>query len=328
MKTLRTAFRTLLLAVAGWACAHAQGQAFPSRTVTLVVPWPSGGAADFTARTLAKELESVLGQTVIVDNAVGAGGSLGVAKALRAPVDGHTLLLSSPLDVILAPLSFPGAGYRSEDVRAVALLGQSDLMLVSRKDLGARTLDQLAAQIKAQPDKPLSYCALANGSIHHLIGEHLRALAAVKLLAVPYSGLGPCVNDLIGGRVDLAYLPVAGSYPALVDSNALRALAVFSESAHPRLPEVPTARQTPGFESLVISLWAGVHVHAQVPEATLLRLNEAVNAAMARPEVRQALQGTGVTVFPAMTPAQAQAAYLQTVRQFRAMSLQVTGRKP
>jgi tripartite-type tricarboxylate transporter receptor subunit TctC len=328
LPTFLTCLRTFTLLGAWCVAALAQAQAFPSRPVTLVVPWPAGGAADFVARALVKELEPLLGQPVVVDNVPGAGGSLGVAKALRAPADGHTLLLSSPLDVILAPLGFPAAGYRSEDARAVSLLGQTDLMLVTRKDLGANTLPELIALIKTLADKPPTYCAMGSGSVNHLVGEKLHALADVKLLAIPYSGLGPCVTDIIGGRVDLAYLPVAGPFPGMVDHGSLKAIAVLGESAHPRLPTVAPARATPGLEDLVVSVWAGIHVHAQVPDARVALLNQAVNAALAKPELRLALQKTGAVVHDAMSSSQAQDGYMLAVKRFKSLTALAAQRKP
>ena len=328
MPSRLTALRSVALLVTCWATAFAHAQAYPSRPVTLVVPWPAGGAADFVARSLSKALEPVLGQPVIVDNVPGAGGSLGTAKVLRAPADGYTLLLSSPLDLILAPLSFAAAGYRSEDARAVALVAQTDLMLATRKDLGANTLAELVALVRARPDRPPTYCAMGSGSLNYLVGEKINALAEVKMLGIPYSGLGPCVTDIIGGQVDLAYLPVTGPFPGFVDNGSLKAIAVLGESSNRRLPQVPPAQATPGFEGFAVSLWAGVHVRADTPEATALRLNQALAAALARPELRQAVESTGAKVFDAMPLAPTQEAYLQSVKLHRALAASANPRKP
>lgn len=299
----------------GTVCA----QPFPNRPVTLMVPWPAGGTADFVARILSRELAPVLGHPVVVENLGGAGGSLGAGKALGAPADGHTLLLSSPLDLILAPMSFPATRYQPEDARAIAILGRTDLMLVTRKDLGVQTLAELVALTKARPEKPPTYCAMGSGSLNHLVGEKMAALAGVKMLAIPYSGLGPCVNDMVAGQVDVAYLSIAGPIPGLVENGSLKALAVLGDTANRRFPKVPLAKATPGFEDFSVSVWAGIHVSAAVPEALAVRLNEAVNAALARPELRQAVQSSGATVFDAMSLAQAQELYMQDVKRHRAM---------
>jgi diguanylate cyclase (GGDEF)-like protein len=308
-----------LLLAACWACIVAQAQTFPSRPVTLVVPWPAGGASDFAARALGKELEPLLGQTVIVENAPGAGGSLGVAKALRAPADGHTLILSSPLDVVLAPLIYPAAGFTAHDTRAVAVMGRADLMLVTRADLGVQSMAELVAVLKASPDKPLSYCAMSSGSPQQLVGMRISALTGVKLNDVPYSGMPDCIKNLIGGQIDLAFLPIGGPFPALVDQGRIKAIAALGAARHPRLPQLPRAAETPGFEGLSMSFWGGLHVHAQVPEAAVQRLHEAAMAALQSPVFRKAMESTGVTLFEPMSLAQAQSAHLQTVGLYQAM---------
>ncbi|MBL8328369.1 MAG: tripartite tricarboxylate transporter substrate binding protein [Rubrivivax sp.] len=296
--------------------------------MTLVVPWPAGGASDFAARALSTELETLLGQTVIVENAPGAGGSLGVAKALRAAADGHTLILSSPLDVVLAPLIYPAAGFTTQDTRAVALLGRADLMLVTRPDLGLQSMAELVAALKASPDKPLSYCAMSSGSPQHLIGQRLSAVTGVKLLEVPYSGMPDCIKNLIGGQIDLAFLPIGGPFPALVAQGRIKAIASLGVARHPRLPMLPLAAETPGFEGVSLSFWGGLHVHAQVPEAAVLRLHEAAKAALQSPAFRQAMESTGVTLYEPMNLAQAQEAHLQTVRLYQAMLQAPSARRP
>lgn len=304
-----------------WALGAAHGQSAVDRPVTLVVPWPAGGAADFVARVLGKSMAASLGQPVIVENLPGAGGSLGARKALSAPPDGHTLLLSSPLDLILAPLSFPSATYRPEDVRTLALLGRTDLLLVTRKDLGAASLAELVALMRARPEKPLSFCAMGSGSVQLLAGERLGATAGVKLMGVPYSGLGPCLNDLVTGLLDIAFVPVAGPFAALIDGGTVKALAVMGGSPNPRFPKLPPAQATPGFEGFSLSLWAGVHAHALVPQARAEHLSRAIADALTRPELRQAIENTGGVIYAPMTMAQAHDAYLREVSAFRAMAI-------
>lgn len=320
MNACLTALRTVFLVGACWACVLAQAQTFPSRPVTLVVPWPAGGAADFAARTLSKELEPLLGQAVIVENAPGAGGSLGVAKALRAPADGHTLILSSPLDLILAPLSFPSASYKPEDARAIALLGSTDLMLVTRKNLSARNLADLVVMMKTGAERPMTYCAMGSGSLQSILGERIAAQAGVQMLGVPYGGLGPCINDLIGGQIDVAYVPVAGPFPGFVDNGSVKAIAVLGNTRNPRLPQLPLASDTPGFEGFAFSVWAGVHVGAGVTDTIAEQLNRAIHAALSRPALRQVLASTGAQVADPMTWVQTQAVYREDVKRYQAMA--------
>lgn len=307
---------------------RAHGQGFPSRSVSVIVPWPAAGAADFVARSLAKALEPLLGQTVVVDNVPGAGGSLGVAKALRAPADGHTLILSSPLDVVLAPLAFPAAGFTAQDSRVVALLGQTDLMLVTRPDLGVRSLADLVAALKARPEQPLSYCAMASGSPNQLIGLRLMALAGVKLLEVPYSGVPECVKNLVGGHIDLAFLPITGPFPSLVDQGRIQGIAALGSTRHPRLPQLPLAQETRGFEDLSMSLWAGVHVHVRTPDAAVQRLHQAITAALQSPAFRQAIESTGGTVFAPMALAEVQRVHAADVQRLQGMAKAAANKGP
>lgn len=320
MPHLPTLLRFLILVFSGLASGLACSQGFPSRALSLVVPWPAGGAADAVARMLSKELAPILGQTVLVENLPGAGGSLGIGKALRAPADGHTLMLTSQLDVILAPQSFPSAGYRPEDARAIALLGRTDLMLATRSGLGAGSLAELIAMIKANPDKPLTQCSIGSGTLNHLVGQAFQTLAGVKMLEIPYSGLGPCVTDVIGGQVDVAFLPLAGPFPGFVDRGLLKALVTFGETRNPRFPDLPLAGETSGFEGLSMSVWAGLHVSARVSDEIAAQLHQAAYAALARPELRQAVQSSGATVFDPMSLDQVQAAYLREVKRYRTMA--------
>lgn len=319
--TLRThLIRCGLLAGAAFAIFAAQAQSFPSKQITVVVPWPAGGATDASGRVLANELKAALGQNVIVENPAGAGGSLGVVKALAAPADGHTLIMSSQMDVVLAPLTYKSATFRAEDVKTVALIGQTSMMVVVRKELPAANLSELVALMKAAKAKPLSYCTPGLGTIYRLIGERMNTLMQTQSLHVPYPGFGQCLNDLAGGVVDFAFVPIAGPFPGYVDKGMVRAIAVMGDKPNPRLPNVPLASVSKGFESLNYSLWGGVHVSAKVPDTIVEALNKAVLAALAKPEVRKTLEATGATVFEPMTAVQAHAYYLKDAQALEAMA--------
>jgi tripartite-type tricarboxylate transporter receptor subunit TctC len=309
--------RLLLLALIttlGALAAHAQDQTYPNKMITMIVPWPAGGATDAAGRLIANELKNSLGQNVIVENPAGAGGSLGTVKALNARADGYTLLMSSQQDVVLAPLSYKSATFKAEDARTVAMVGHTSVMIVVRKDLPANNLAELVALMKAQSSKPLSYCTPGLGTIYPLIVERMNAMVQTKNLQVPYPGFGQCLNDIAGSVVDFAVVPIAGPFPGYVDNGSVRALAVLSDKPNTRLPKVPLAGATAGFEGLTFSLWSAVHVNAKVPDAIVDQLNKAVVAALAKPEVRKTLEATGATIFEPMTPQQAQAYYLKDVQ--------------
>jgi tripartite-type tricarboxylate transporter receptor subunit TctC len=299
--------------------AQAQAQAFPNRMLTLSVAVPPGGALDFVARLVSKEMTASLGQQVIVENTPGAGGTLGTNKAMRAPADGHTMMLSSPVEVILAPLAYNAAQYKAEDMRTIRIVGHTGVMVVVRKGLAANNLSELVTLMKASADKPLTYCSPGNGSLYHLIGERFNNTAGVKSIHVPYSGFPQCMTDLVGANIDFAFLPLAGPFPGAVDSGGIRAIAMLSNTPSARFPKVPVATATPGFEKFTFSIWSAIQVNAKVPEAAAEALNQHVNAALAKPDVRAAIEQSGSVVSPSMTLKQAQDEYLREIALYTAM---------
>jgi tripartite-type tricarboxylate transporter receptor subunit TctC len=296
--------------------AQAQAPAFPSKPLTLTVAWPAGGASDFIARVLAKEMSASLGQNIIINNVPGASGSLGTSKAMNAPADGYTLMLSSPIELILSPLIFASATYKPEDARAIMIVGRSNLMLVARKDLPASNPAELIALMKANGGRPLTYCTPGIGSLYHLVGEHLNAAVGVKSLHVPYTGFPQCLNDLAGGTIDFAFLPVAAPFTGFVDNASIKAMAVLGSEPSHRFPGLPLASATRGLEDFSFSIWAGLHVHAKVSDAVAEVLNRHANAVLANPEVRKVIEQSGAVVSPPQTLQQAQAEYLDEIQRY------------
>ncbi len=308
------------LAAASLFGATAQAQTFPSKPLTIVVPAPAGGALDFLARTFAKEMSASMGQQVIVDNSPGAGGTLGINKAMKAPADGYTMTMTSPIENIFAPLNYKSAQYKAEDSRAVMNIGRTSVMLVARKDLPASNLTELVALMKARGDKPLSFCSPGNGSLYHLIGEKLNSTAGVKSVHVPYSGFVQCMTDLLGNStIDFAFLPLAGPFPGAVDGGGIKALAMLSSVPSSRFPKVAVASATKGFEDFVFSIWAGIHVNGQTPDAAVEILNKHARATLAKPEVRTAIEQTGSTLSSPMTLKQEQDDYLKEIQIYTAI---------
>ncbi len=298
--------------------AHAQN--FPNKKISFMVPWPAGGATDVVARLLSNELQSSLGQPVIVENPVGAGGSIGTTKALKAPADGHTLLMSSQQDLVLAPFSYKSANFKHEDAQTIAMVGYTSVMVVVRNSLPAQTLSDLVTLMKAKTDKPLSYCTPGAGTIYPLIVERINSQLQTKNLQVPYPGFGQCLTDLAGERIDFAILPIAGPFPDFVESGKIRGLAVLSDKPNVRFPKMPLANATKGFENLNFSLWSAVHVSSAVPAPIVQQLSKAVLAALAKPEIRKSIEASGASLFEPMTVQQAHAYYLNDVKQLGALT--------
>lgn len=309
MKKLNTLLSAL---VACWAVATpAQAQNFPAKTITIQVPWPAGGATDVTARALSVELKNQWNQAIVVENTAGASGSIGTTKALNAPPDGHTMIVSSQQELIFAPLNYQSAAYTPEDTKTVAMLGYTSMMVVTRKDLPVNSLAELVSTMQKPTDKPLSYCTPGIGTIYHVVVEKMNSTFKTKNLHVPYPGFGQCMNDLAGGVVDFALLPIAGPFPGFVDKGAIKALGVLSDKPNSRYPNLPLATATKGFESFNYVLWSGVHVSKKVPDAVVDQINKAVLNAMAKPEFRKTVEATGASLYEPMTPQQAHAYYLK-----------------
>ncbi len=300
--------------------AAVQAQTFPSKPLTIVVPAPAGGVLDILARTFSKEMSASMGQQIIVDNSPGAGGTLGISKAMRAPADGYTMMMTSPVETIFGPLNYKSAQYKAEDSRAILNIGRTHVMLVTRKDLPVNNLAELVALMKSRADKPLAYCSPGNGSLFHLIAEKMNATASVKSVHVPYSGFPQCLTDLLGGNtIDFAFLPLAGPFPGAVDSGGIKAIAMLSNTPSSRFPKVATASATQGFEGFVFSIWAGIHVHGQVPEAVVEVLNKHASETLAKPEVRADIEQRGSTVSPARTLKQEQDDYVKDIQIYTAI---------
>ncbi len=295
-------------------------QGFPSKPVTLVVPYPAGGASDFVARKVQPDAAKDLGQPVTVDNVGGAGGTIGLSKMLAAPADGHTVAIGSPMELILAPMAIQGVKMKSEDFRLVAQLVSTNTILVVRNTLEAKTVDELVALAKKSADKPLSYGSVGNGSLYHLIGEKFGQLTSTKLTHVPYRGIAPLMNDLMGGQIDMAFLPMAGPVMPTIAEGKFRALGITAKAPHPLFKQYPAMAAMPGLSAMEFDLWAGVQVAKATPDDVVARLNKAFYASLQNPEVRKALEATGNTVMSPRSPASLATLYQQEIERYRAIA--------
>jgi tripartite-type tricarboxylate transporter receptor subunit TctC len=260
----------------------------------------------------------------MVENTPGAGGTLGTNKAMKAPADGYTMMMTSPIEMIFGPLNYNSAQYKPEDARTILMIGHTDVVLVTRKGLPVSNLAELVALMKANSQKPLAYCSPGTGSLYHLIGEKLNMVAGVKSVHAPYNGFPQCVNDLAGDTtVDFAFLPLAGPFPGFIDSGNIKAIAVLSTGANSRFPKLPTASTTKGFEDFAFSIWAGIQVNGKVPDAVAEVLLKHATAALAKPEVRTSIEKTGSVLYQPMTLKQAQDEYIKDIALYTSISKSV-----
>jgi tripartite-type tricarboxylate transporter receptor subunit TctC len=314
---LSTILKTLLASLSLVAAHAAFAQAFPSKPITMIVAFQAGGPSDFIGRVMSKEMSVNLNQPVVVDNIVGVGGSLGALKVANATPDGYTLMAGSPLELILTPLGIAAAKNKPEDVRMIAVAGRSDLMLAVRKDFPAANTEQFLAALKSDA-KGLSYGSTGIGSLYHLMGAKMIQTAGAKGLHVPFNSLAPVLQALGGGQIDFAFLPIAGPVPGFIEAGNVKALAVASSQTSPRFPALPLMKSTKGFEDFSFSIWAGIQTGAKVSDAVVAVLHKSAYAALANPDVKKQLEGSGTFPYPAMSLAELNAFYAKETALYRA----------
>ncbi|MFO1327125.1 MAG: tripartite tricarboxylate transporter substrate binding protein [Rubrivivax sp.] len=285
--------RLALSAIAVLAAGAAA--AFPDRPITLVVPYPPGGASDVLGRIVARHLQAQLaGSTVVVDNRAGAGTAIGAQAAAQAAPDGHTLLISSNTTWTMNPALKPRLPYDPiKSFESIGTLGGIPLVLLVNPATPARSVAELVALARAQPGK-ISYASFGAGSSSHFAGEMFKSAAGVDLVHVPYKGSAPAMQDLIGNQVPVAFDTNVATQPQLA-AGKVRALAVTSLRRQPGMPQVPTLAESgyPGFE---LTAWISVVAPRGLPEATRQRLVKAVADLMALPAAQADLAKAGLDV--------------------------------
>ncbi len=286
--------------------AHAQQ--FPSKQMNMVVAFPAGGGSDVLGRIMARGMQDVVGQTIVVENVVGVAGSLGVQKVANATPDGHTVLAGSPLELIYTPLGIAAAKNKPEDMRLAAVVGHTNIALAVRKDLPVNTLEEFIAYAK-KADKPLSFGSTGIGSLYHLMGEQVMKIGGVKGLHAPYNGLAPYLKDLMGGQLDFAIVPLVGPVLGAIDGGVIKPIFIAAHNPIPRLPKLVPAKNTKGFEDYIFSIWIGLNVSAKTPDAQLAALHKAAYTALAKPEVRKSIEDAGTSLAEPMSLAQLDAFY-------------------
>lgn len=309
----------------GSAPAQAQAQAFPTKPVSLMVPYPAGGLSDAIARVVEKPLSKALGQMVMVENLGGVSGALGAQKVLGAPADGHFLYQGSPNELILAPMALQAVKYRSEDFRMVQIIGAFPMAVLARKDLPASNLDELAALAKkaAAEGKPLTYGSVGIGSFYHVLGEHFSHLAGAAMTHVPYKGMAPLSTDLAGGQVDVSFIVVGAKDVALAEQGRIKFLGTLAPAGKvevPLLKAYPSVNDGKFVKDFAYNAWTGYFVRKDTPEPVVQALNKALATTMADPEVRAQLEKIGGMIPAPMSPAEATKEYEAQTARFRAVA--------
>lgn len=300
---------------------HAQSSL---RTLAFVVPQPAGNPTDAIARKLLPVLQKELGQTIVVENLPGAGGSIGVNKVLTTPRNQSTLLIASQTEPILTPLALAGVRFRAEDLKAVALISRGPYVLVGRSDLPAATLDDLTALARQSTIKPLSLGHVGAGSMIHLLGEQWSRRSGATLTMVPYRGLPPIIQDLLGGQIDLSFVPLAGSTATLIESGRLRTYGTTTADQVARLPRVaPLSKLNRALGDFNYGTWAAVFTPRFTSDAEAQRLHHALSEAMKDADLQAYIAGGGTNMADPMNLAELEDFYQSEIRLYRALAREV-----
>jgi tripartite-type tricarboxylate transporter receptor subunit TctC len=291
----------LIAAIAAPSVAHAQST-YPVKPIRLIVPLAPGGPSDILARTMAQQMTAGLGQTVIVDNRAGAGGSIGTDIAAKSPADGYTMLLISASTYSMNANLFAKLPYDArKDLTAVSILAAGQALLTVHPSMPVKTLAQLVALSKTRP-KDLSYGA--GGTTGHLMMELLRLRTGMAITHIPYKGAGPALIDQVAGHVQVSFLNMIAT-ASLVNSGRLRALAINGSKRNSKFPDVPTLMESgvKGFEDVAGHM---TFVPAGTPAAIIARLHKEMVRSLNTPEVSARLANEGAEII-GNTPEQAQA---------------------
>ena len=283
------------------ALPPALAQAFPQRPIQVVVPVAAGGGTDVMARAVGQKVGEILGQPVVVENKLGAGGNIGTELVARAKPDGYTLLVSP------STIATNVAVYRKlpydllKDFQTVALIGQTDVVLVVHSSVKAANLREFVELARSRPGR-LNYGSAGLGSSQHLSAEYFNQLAGTSSNHIPYKGQSQAMTDLVGGQLEYMFSPLQNALP-FIRQGQIRAIAVAAKQRHRDLPQLPTLGES-GYPGAEVSNWFAVYAPAATPPAVVKKLHGAYAKALAQPELRAKLEGMGFDILQA-TPEEA-----------------------
>ncbi len=272
-------------------CTAAAAQNWPTKTVTIVVPWPPGGPSDIVARPTAKGLSDEFGKPFIIDNRGGAGGNIGSEYAARSTPDGHTLLITSGGPIVINPNVYKKMTYDPQkELVPITNMLRVPLVLAVNPEVPAKNLQELIAYIKAQGGKA-PWASSGNGTPQHMTGELFRTTAKLEMVHVPYKGSAPAIADLMGGHVPMMFDTTIAIIPQ-IKAGKVRAIAVSGVKRSPQLPDVPTFAEA-GLAGVESYGWYGFFAPAKTPKDVITKINDAALKFMKTPEFQKVLADTG-----------------------------------
>jgi tripartite-type tricarboxylate transporter receptor subunit TctC len=292
MRRLNLAFAALTFTFTFAIAGTASAQTYPSRPISVVVPFPPGGQVDSVARLLIDRMRTALGQPLIIENLGGASGTIGTGRGVRAAPDGYTLSMGNWTSHLGGPAMYPITYDILQDLEPVSMLLVSPTVIVGRHSLPPNTLQELIAWLKANP---ATAATVGAGSPGHVSGIHFQNVTGTRIQFVPYRGGGPANQDLLGGQVDLRIGAEASQMLPYIRSGRTKAYAVMSKTRWAVAPEVPTTDEA-GVPGIQIALWTGLWAPKGTPKDIVARLNAAVGETLADPAVRQRVASVGFDI--------------------------------
>ena len=275
---------------------RAAAQIYPNRTITLVIPFAPGGSTSIVGRVIADKMSQLLGQSIVVDNRAGAGGTVGTKYVASSEPDGYTLLLGYTGTLAIGPSLYREVGYDPrKDFAPIGMIGNAPSAVVVHPSFPAKTIAELIAFAKANPGK-VSFGSAGVGSVNHITGEYFARSAGITLVHIPYRGTGPALTDLLGGHIPMALAPIPPVH-ANVAAGLLRALAVTGKTRVALMPDVPTIAEA-GLGGFEASLYYGLVAPAGTPRPIIDKLNTELRAALASDEVKKQLGADGTEITP------------------------------
>ena len=295
-RALREWLASIVVAITafGWAGGLA-AQSYPIRPITMIVPFPAGGATDTLARFLAENMRERLGQPIIIENVGGAAGTIGVGRAVRSPADGYTLSIGTSTTHMLTGGLYTLPFDLLRDLEPIIYIGSEPLLLAARKDFPANDLKGLIAYLKANPDK-VSVGIAGVGATGHLAGIAFQKATATKFQFVPYRGNAPAMQDLLAGQIDFMMEP-SSNFKSLIATDSIKPIAVTGKARLPSSPNIPTVEEA-GLPGFTASLWYGLWVPKDTPKDIVEKLNVTLREVLADPTVRKRFDDLGIQISP------------------------------
>lgn len=280
---------------------------YPERPVNMVVPFSAGGPTDTVARSLAEAMRPTLGETVVVENKGGAGGTIGVSHVARSKPDGHTILLMH-IGFSTAQSLYKNPGYSSDSFEPIGLVLDVPMTIIARSDFPADNIQELVEYVKANPDK-VSLANAGIGAASHLCGTMFASALGVDLLTIPYKGTGPAMNDLLGKQVDIMCDQTTNTSQH-IKAGTVKAYAVTSKERVPTLPDLPTMQEV-GYDGFEVGIWHGMWAPKGTPQPALDKLQEALKAGLADKAFQDRMAGLGANLLADRANPEALAAHVE-----------------